>query len=174
MLQRMQLSELLSIIAVLVSVCSLMITLWNARRAINREDGLDGADIVLRYSPDSGTIDIDNEGPNNALQVSLLATGPNLSLGMHSFGTVPAGEVRQYQVRAPLEFLVYLTWRDSRARVHRKKYRLTPGQAGLQGDGWPEMMQFLRPGVPREQALKRLDKSGKWKMHEPELWRTRG
>lgn len=170
----MQLTELLSVMAVLIATASLVVTLWNVKRTTEREDGRDRADIVLRYSPDSSVIDLDNEGPNTALQVSLLVTGPRLSVNVQSFGTVPAGETRQCRVSSPQEFLVYLSWRDSRARVHRKKYRLVPDRSGYQGDGWPEMMRIVvRPGVTRQEALRRLDRSGKWSEHKPDLWSNR-
>lgn len=170
----MQLADVLSVIAVLVAAASLAITLWNVRRTMEREDGRDRADLVLRYSEDSGLIDVDNEGPNTALQVSFLATGPKLSLDLQSLGTIPAGETRQYRITSPQEFLIYLSWRDGRARLHRKKYRLVPGRAGFQGDGWPEMMRIVvRPGLPRQKALRRLDRSGKWTMYEPDLWTER-
>ncbi len=170
----MQLAEVLSVVAVLVAAASLVVTLWNVKRTAEREDGRDRADLVLRYSQDGSVIDVDNEGPNTALQVSLLATGPHLTLKVQSFGTIPAGETRQCKVTSPQEFLVYLSWRDSRARVHRKKYRLVPGRSGYQGDGWPEMMRIaVRPGLARQEALKRLDRSGKWSEHKPDLWKDR-
>lgn len=166
----MQLSELLSMLAIGVAAASLCLTLWNIRRTSEREDGRDRADVVLRYASDEGTIDVDNEGPNTALQVSLLATGPKLSLGVHSFGSLPAGETRQIRVNAPQEFLVYLTWRDSRAREHRKRYRLVPDRAGHQGDGWPLLLRIMRPGLSRTEMLRKLDRSAKWKHTEPEVW----
>jgi hypothetical protein len=119
-------------------------------------------------------IDVDNEGPNTALQVSLLATGPNLSFNVQSLGTIPAGATRQCKITAPQEFLVYLSWRESRARVHRKKYHLVPGRSGYQGDGWSEMTTIaLRPGLTRQEALKRLDRSGKWTEYKADLWKER-
>lgn len=167
----MQISEVLSVTAVAIAAGSLAMTIWNIRRTTRREDGRDHADVVLRYTEDSGTLHIDNEGPNAAVQVSLLATGPKLSLQVHSFGLIPPGEVRQYRVSAPTEFFVYLTWRDGRARTHRKKYRLMPGHDGYQGDGWPDLLrQVARPGLARDEALKKLERTGKWQNHSPDLW----
>ena len=62
----MQLADVLSVLALLVAAASLGITLWNVRRTLEREDGGTGADLVLRYSEDSGLVDVDNEGPNTA------------------------------------------------------------------------------------------------------------
>jgi hypothetical protein len=104
----MQLADDLSVLAVLVAATSLAITLWNVRRTMEREDGRARADLVLRYSENTCLIDVDDEGPTTALQVSLLATGPKLSLDLQSLGTIPAGETRQYRVTAAQDFLAYL------------------------------------------------------------------
>lgn len=156
----MELRDVFTALAVVVAIASLAVSVWNARRTTSREDARDSANVVLTYRHDTGEIVVLNNGPKPATEIALLATGDRLSLHPQNIGVLNAGEHWECRVTSPVDFRVFLSWRDSGSRVNRKLYRLVPGAAGHQGDGWPDIIRVLHPGVDRKSQLKLLRNLG--------------